>query len=120
MVAVCRYGTLCIRENPGCLFIATNRDAVGHLTDLQEWPGAGCMVAAICGTTQKEPITVGKPSTFLMDFLLQKISLTEGLLDGQNQAAGACVTNESTFQDLSKEVQPEYYTKSIADILKYI
>lgn len=34
-----RYGTLCIRENPGCLFIATNRDAVGHMTDLQEWPG---------------------------------------------------------------------------------
>lgn len=106
LVAVGRYATLCIRENPGCLFIATNRDAVGHLTDLQEWPGkyhfecpsikidfhltvlqkfstlitiflhvtvgAGCMVAAVCGTTQKEPITVGKPSTFLMDFLLQK------------------------------------------------
>lgn len=35
-----RYGTLCIRENPGCLFIATNRDAVGHMTDLQEWPGS--------------------------------------------------------------------------------
>lgn len=34
-----RYGTLCIRENPGCLFIATNRDSVGNLTDLQEWPG---------------------------------------------------------------------------------
>lgn len=95
-----RYGTLCIRENPGCLFIATNRDAVGHMTELQEWPGlslvtlqinvhsytwsgwlttlllvftgAGCMVAAICGSTQKEPIVVGKPSTFMMDFLLQK------------------------------------------------
>ncbi|PHT54490.1 Phosphoglycolate phosphatase 2 [Capsicum baccatum] len=77
--ASCRnagYATLCIRENPGCLFIATNRDAVGHLTDLQEWPGAGCMVAAVCGTTQKEPITVGKPSTFLMDFLLQKYKIT--------------------------------------------
>ncbi|EOY29018.1 2-phosphoglycolate phosphatase 2 isoform 3 [Theobroma cacao] len=34
-----QYGTLCIRENPGCLFIATNRDSVGHMTDLQEWPG---------------------------------------------------------------------------------
>ncbi|XP_043724663.1 phosphoglycolate phosphatase 1A, chloroplastic-like isoform X2 [Telopea speciosissima] len=32
-----QYGTLCIRENPGCLFIATNRDAVTHLTDAQEW-----------------------------------------------------------------------------------
>ncbi|KAK8671982.1 hypothetical protein V6N13_110360 [Hibiscus sabdariffa] len=34
-----QYGTLCIRENPGCLFIATNRDAVTHLTDAQEWAG---------------------------------------------------------------------------------
>lgn len=94
-----RYATLCIRENPGCLFIATNRDAVGHFTDLQEWPGflrasifmfiylsgahfheiyfsmgtgAGCMVAAICGSTQREPIVVGKPSTFVMDFLLER------------------------------------------------
>lgn len=97
-----RYGTLCIRENPQCLFIATNRDAVGHMTNLQEWPGsvlmsyislvkalcmydmvshfisfacisgAGCMVAAIAGSTEKEPIVVGKPSTFMMDFLLQK------------------------------------------------
>ena len=32
------------------------------------------MVAAICGSTQKEPIVVGKPSPFLMDFLLQKCS----------------------------------------------
>nr|GMC47151.1 phosphoglycolate phosphatase 2 [Ipomoea batatas] len=70
-----QYGTLCVRENPGCLFIATNRDAVGHMTDQQEWPGAGCMVAAMCGSTQKEPIVVGKPSTFMMDFLLQKQSL---------------------------------------------
>ncbi|CAA0815445.1 Phosphoglycolate phosphatase 2 [Striga hermonthica] len=70
-----QYATLCIRENPGCLFIATNRDAVGHLTDLQEWPGAGCMVSAVCGSTQKEPIVVGKPSTFLMDFLLKKFNI---------------------------------------------
>ncbi|XP_074298842.1 phosphoglycolate phosphatase 2-like [Silene latifolia] len=39
-----QYATLCIRENPGCLFIATNRDAVGNMTSLQEWPGAGCMI----------------------------------------------------------------------------
>ncbi len=34
-----QYATLCIRENPGCLFIATNRDAVTHLTDAQFWAG---------------------------------------------------------------------------------
>ncbi len=45
-----QYATLCIRENPGCQFIATNLDAVTHLTDAQEWAGNGAMVGAIKGT----------------------------------------------------------------------
>merc|ERR1711924_499232 len=50
-----QYATLCIRENPGCEFIATNTDAVTHLTDAQEWAGNGSMVGAIKGSTQREP-----------------------------------------------------------------
>ncbi|KAJ8446794.1 hypothetical protein Cgig2_016104 [Carnegiea gigantea] len=69
-----QYGTLCIRENPGCLFIATNRDAVTHLTDAQEWAGGGSMVGALVGSTQREPLVVGKPSTFMMDYLANKSS----------------------------------------------
>ena len=34
-------------RTPGCLFIATNTDAVTHLTDAQEWAGNGSMVGAI-------------------------------------------------------------------------
>lgn len=34
-----QYATLCIRENENCEFIATNCDAVTHLTDAQEWAG---------------------------------------------------------------------------------
>lgn len=30
-----QYAQLCINENPGCQFIATNLDAVTHLTDAQ-------------------------------------------------------------------------------------
>lgn len=30
-----QYAQLCINENPGCEFIATNTDAVTHLTDAQ-------------------------------------------------------------------------------------
>uniref|UniRef100_A0ACD5XR09 Uncharacterized protein n=1 Tax=Avena sativa TaxID=4498 RepID=A0ACD5XR09_AVESA len=67
-----QYASLCIRENPGCLFIATNRDPTGHMTPTQEWPGAGTMVAAVSCSVQKEPIVVGKPSSFLMDFLLKR------------------------------------------------
>ncbi|KAG8385904.1 hypothetical protein BUALT_Bualt03G0093600 [Buddleja alternifolia] len=132
-----QYGTLCIRENPGCLFIATNRDAVGHLTDQQEWPGAGCMVAAICGTTQKEPIVVGKPSTFLMDFLLQKFNiptsrmcmvgdrLDTDILFGQNAGCTTLlvlsgVTNMSDLQDSSNLIRPEYFTNQVSDIIRLL
>ena len=48
-----QYATLCIRENRGCHFIATNLDAVTHLTDAQEWAGNGAMVGAIRGESCK-------------------------------------------------------------------
>ncbi|KAK1552931.1 hypothetical protein Q3G72_025891 [Acer saccharum] len=132
-----QFGTLCIRENPGCLFIATNRDAVGHMTDLQEWPGAGCMVGAMCGSTEKEPIVVGKPSTFMMEFLLKKFQidtskmcmvgdrLDTDILFGHNAGCKTLlvlsgVTTQSTLQDPSNNIQPDYYTSKISDILELL
>ncbi|CAI9087096.1 OLC1v1021085C1 [Oldenlandia corymbosa var. corymbosa] len=128
-----QYGTLCIRENPGCLFIATNRDSVGHMTNLQEWPGAGCMVAAICGSTEKEPIVVGKPSTFMMNFLLQKFNISTSrmcmvgdrldtdILFGQNAGCTTLlvlsgVTNASALEDPSRKIRPDYYTNKVSDL----
>ncbi|KAK8971753.1 hypothetical protein V6N11_081453 [Hibiscus sabdariffa] len=127
-------GTLCIRENPGCLFIATNRDSVGHMTDLQEWPGAGCMVGAICASTEREPVVVGKPSTFMMEFLLQKFNLSTSrmcmvgdrldtdILFGQNAGCKTLlvlsgVTTKSILDDPSNKIQPDYYTNKVSDIL---
>lgn len=55
-----QYAQLCINENKDCKFIATNLDAVTHLTDEQEWAGNGSMVGAIKGCTGQEPIVVGK------------------------------------------------------------
>ncbi|XP_021294111.1 phosphoglycolate phosphatase 2 isoform X2 [Herrania umbratica] len=132
-----QYGTLCIRENPGCLFIATNRDSVGHMTDLQEWPGAGCMVGAICGSTEREPVVVGKPSTFMMDFLLQKYHINTSrmcmvgdrldtdILFGQNAGCKTLlvlsgVTTQSELEDSSNRIQPDYYTGKVSDILELL
>ncbi|XP_020599023.1 phosphoglycolate phosphatase 2 [Phalaenopsis equestris] len=129
-----QYATLCIRENPGCLFIATNRDAVGHLTELQEWPGAGCMVAAVCGSVQKEPVVVGKPSTFLMDFLLERYQITTSkmcmvgdrldtdILFGKNAGCKTLlvlsgVTALSDLKDSSNSIHPDYYTSNVSDIV---
>ncbi|XP_058114883.1 phosphoglycolate phosphatase 2-like isoform X3 [Magnolia sinica] len=132
-----QYAILCIRENPGCLFIATNRDAVGHMTDLQEWPGAGCMVAAVCGSTQKEPVVVGKPSTFLMDFLLKRFQidtskmcmvgdrLDTDILFGQNAGCKTLlvlsgVTTLSGLHDPSNNIHPDYYTNQVSDLLELL
>uniref|UniRef100_A0A803M1H2 Phosphoglycolate phosphatase n=1 Tax=Chenopodium quinoa TaxID=63459 RepID=A0A803M1H2_CHEQI len=132
-----QYATLCIRENPGCLFIATNRDAVGHMTDLQEWPGAGCMVAAVCGTTQKEPVVVGKPSTFMMDFLLKKFNvdtsrmcmvgdrLDTDILFGQSAGCKTLlvlsgVTSLPALQDSANNIVPDYYTDKVSDLLQLL
>ncbi|CAN1169894.1 Phosphoglycolate phosphatase 2 [Linum perenne] len=129
-----QYATLCVRENPGCLFIATNRDAVGHMTDLQEWPGAGCMVAALCGSTEREPIVVGKPSTFMMDFLLQKFNISTSkmcmvgdrldtdILFGQSSGCKTLlvlsgVTTESALHDSANQIKPDYYTAQVSDFI---
>jgi len=70
-----QYAQLCVNENPGCKFIATNLDAVTHLTDAQEWAGNGSMVGAIKGCTGQEPVVVGKPSPLMIDYLCSKYDL---------------------------------------------
>ncbi|KAL9236562.1 hypothetical protein vseg_011214 [Gypsophila vaccaria] len=132
-----QYATLCIRENPGCLFIATNRDAVGNMTSLQEWPGAGCMVSAVCGSTEKEPIVVGKPSTFLMEFLLKKFNidtsrmcmigdrLDTDILFGKRAGCKTLlvlsgVTTLSKLQDPANNIHPNFYTDKVSDLLELL
>lgn len=129
-----QYATLCIRENPGCLFIATNRDAVTHLTDAQEWAGGGSMVGAIGGSTQREPFVVGKPSTFMMDYVATKFGILKSqicmvgdrldtdILFGQN---GGCktllvlsgVTSLSMLQSPDNSIRPDFYANRISDLL---
>ncbi|CAN6448302.1 unnamed protein product [Victoria cruziana] len=131
------YATLCIRENPGCLFIATNQDASGHMTDMQEWPGAGAMVGAIRGATQKEPIVVGKPSQLMMKLLLQRFQtdaskmcmvgdrLDTDILFGLD---GGCktllvlsgVTTLAGLNDPSNKIHPDYYTEKVSNLMELV
>ena len=66
-----QYAQLCINEE-NAEFIATNLDAVTHLTDAQEWAGNGSMVGAIRGCTGMEPTVVGKPSPLMIEYLESK------------------------------------------------
>lgn len=129
-----QYAQLCINENPGCKFIATNLDAVTHLTDAQEWAGNGSMVGAIKGCTKKEPILVGKPSPLMIDYIVSKYNISRSeicmvgdrldtdVLFGKDNGLSSVVTlsgvtTKDTLFDPSNEIHPDYYVDSIADFL---
>ena len=130
-----QYAQLCINENPGCKFIATNLDAVTHLTDEQEWAGNGSMVGAIKGCTGKEPIVVGKPSPLMVDYIVAKYNfkaericmvgdrLDTDVLFGTDNGLQTVltlsgVTTESKLLSPSNPIRPDYYVDSIADFFK--
>lgn len=122
---------LCINENEGCEFIATNLDAVTHLTDSQEWAGNGAMAGAIKGCTGREPTLVGKPSPLMIDYIVDKYGCDRGricmvgdrldtdILFGQNNGLLSCltlsgVTTEAKLLSEDNKIKPDYYVDSIA------
>ena len=127
---------LCINENEGCEFIATNLDAVTHLTDAQEWAGNGAMTGAIKGCTGKEPTLVGKPSPLMIDYIVDKYGcqrdricmvgdrLDTDILFGQNNGLLSCltlsgVTTEEKLLSPENQVKPDYYVGSIAEVTSH-
>jgi phosphoglycolate phosphatase len=128
-----QYATLCIRENPGCAFIATNTDAVTHLTDAQEWAGNGSMVGALKGSCQREPIVVGKPAAFMLDYISKKFNvrpdqmcmvgdrLDTDILFGKDGGLRTLlvlsgVTTEETLLAPKNTITPDYYTSCLGDL----
>ena len=124
---------LCINENEGCEFIATNLDAVTHLTDAQEWAGNGAMTGAIKGCTGKEPTLVGKPSPLMIDYIVDKYGcqrdricmvgdrLDTDILFGQNNGLLSCltlsgVTTEEKLLSAENKIKPDFYVGSIAEV----
>lgn len=130
-----QYAQLCINENEGCLFIATNLDAVAHLTDQQKWAGGGAMVGAIRGCTGRKPILVGKPSPLLIDYITGKhkidrsrICMVGDRLDTdivfgrdnglQTVLTLSGVTTEDQVLSAENEIIPDFFVASIADLLQ--
>ncbi|CAM9644239.1 unnamed protein product [Ectocarpus sp. 4 AP-2014] len=131
-----QYAQLCINENPGCEFIATNTDAVTHLTDAQEWAGNGAMVGAIKGCTGVEPTIVGKPGPLMIDYIIQKYNversricmvgdrLDTDVLFGANNGLMSIltlsgVTTEEKLLSPENKINPDYYVNSINDFFPY-
>uniref|UniRef100_A0A0G4HDR1 Phosphoglycolate phosphatase n=1 Tax=Chromera velia CCMP2878 TaxID=1169474 RepID=A0A0G4HDR1_9ALVE len=133
-----QYAQLAINENKA-QFIATNLDAVTHLTDAQEWAGNGSMVGAIKGCTGKEPTVVGKPAPLMIDYIVDKykvqknrILMVGDRLDtdiafGRNNGLRTVLTLSgvtsperlrNTMQGSNGSLKPEYFVESINDFFK--
>jgi len=137
-----QYAQLCLNENPGCEFIATNLDRVTHLTDAQEWSGNGTMVGAVKGCTGMEPTLVGKPAPLMIDYLADKFNIADksricmvgdrldtDIAFGRNNGLKTCltltgVTTEPELLDQAPRkagtegINPDFYVDSINDFIK--
>ena len=129
-----QYATLCISENPGCHFIATNTDARTHLTDAQEWAGNGAMVGAIKGSTRQEPTVVGKPAEFMLADIATRFGLKRSqicmvgdrldtdILFGAHGGLTTMlvlsgVTTEEALLAPENSIHPNLYTGQLSDLL---
>lgn len=124
-----QYAQLCINEQ-NAQFIATNLDAVTHLTDAQEWAGNGSMVGAIKGCTGQEPYVVGKPSPLMIEYLESKYGVdrsricmvgdrldTDVLFGTDNGLKSVLVlsgvTSEEKLLSPANTITPDYYADDI-------
>jgi phosphoglycolate/pyridoxal phosphate phosphatase family enzyme len=129
-----QYAQLCINENKGCKFIATNLDTVAHLTPRQEWAESGACVGAVRGCTDREPILVGKPSSLLIDHIVDTYGCERGrmcmvgdrldtdVLFGQQNGLRTVltlsgVTSEAGMLCADNKIRPDYYVDSILDFI---
>lgn len=125
-----QYAQLCINEGNKAEFIATNLDAVTHLTDAQEWAGNGSMVGAIKGCTGREPTVVGKPSPLMIEYLEAKFGIdrrricmvgdrldTDVLFGTDNGLKSLLVlsgvTSEAKLLSPENSITPDYYADDI-------
>jgi phosphoglycolate/pyridoxal phosphate phosphatase family enzyme len=128
-----QYAQLCLNTIPNCRFIATNEDQVKHLTSDQLWAGSGAMVGAITGCTGQYPIVVGKPSSYLIDYILGLNSVERcrmcmvgdrldtdilfGLNNGlQTLLVFSGVTSRDQLMNDNNKIFPHYVANGIGDL----
>ncbi|KAJ7639761.1 HAD-like domain-containing protein [Mycena polygramma] len=122
-----------LTRNPGCLFLATNEDSTYPAGD-GLLPGAGAISAPLRYALGKDPISIGKPASTMLDCIKAKVDfdpkrtlmigdrLNTDILFGQNGGlatllvlTGITTEAEITGPNASTTV-PDYVTESIGNL----
>ncbi|PRW56967.1 phosphoglycolate phosphatase [Chlorella sorokiniana] len=69
------YASACLREIPGCHFVATNLDSADAMGNGRFMPGTGCSVHAVETAVERRAVNVGKGGDWLLPFLCDKYGL---------------------------------------------
>lgn len=128
-------------NQPGCLFVGTNRDTRLPLEGGKAVPGTGCLLQAVETAAQCQAQTVGKPNHFMFDCVASKFGVDRerclmvgDRLDTDIMLGSNCglktlltLTGVSTLADADAHQKsgcverqgmvPDYYVESIADFL---
>ncbi|KIM82733.1 hypothetical protein PILCRDRAFT_820034 [Piloderma croceum F 1598] len=123
-----------LTRNPGCQFLATNEDSTYPTSD-GLLPGAGSISAPLRYALDKDPISIGKPASTMLDCIKAKVNfdpkrtimvgdrLNTDILFGQNGGLATLLvlTGITTEQDITGQkaspIIPDYVTASIGDLL---
>ena len=92
-----------LRENPNCLFIATNTDATLPYKQGLFLPGGGCFVSALSTCIGRKPdIVAGKPSTLLLDTALSILYHdSENQVTSENKHETVCMVGDRLETDIT-------------------
>ena len=131
------YTTFLLGEGKDVLFVSTNQDQT-FPSATRTFPGSGSIVQAVATAAMREPINVGKPTSYLLDVIVKEFSLENckdrvvmvgdrlntdiqfGLDGGLKTLAvltGVC-TREEIFSE-SNPTKPHFVLDSVGNIFDF-
>ncbi|KAK0194642.1 HAD-like domain-containing protein [Armillaria mellea] len=124
-----------LTRNPGCQFLVTNEDSTYPSAD-GLLPGAGAVSAPLRFALGRDPVSIGKPASTMLDCIKAKVNydpkrtimvgdrLNTDILFGKNGGistllvlTGITVEDDITGPNPSSII-PDYVTQSVADLNK--
>jgi len=121
------FATFILHRDHSCLFVSTNQDQT--FPSSRTLPGTGAVVAAVKTAAMRDPVNVGKPSTFLIDYIIKHYDiersktlmigdrLNTDIAFGKDSGLGTCLvlTGVSSLDDVrdpTNKTIPDFYLSS--------
>lgn len=125
--------------DPNVYFVGTNCDTDRPSPNTNKYPGSGCFVKAIEAASNRSATMVGKPETFLSEYIIKTYNLNPArtLMIGDNPQTDIflgkrcgfktllVLSGVTTLSDIKNDtkdntVKPDYYADQLSDVLRMV